>query len=820
VAHRFLWAVLGGLLLLGGCASPYDPAVHPIRLATVRQTDAARAVDLNGDGRDELVRRGQTDRTAPGKYKSVLIQTLAGRAVAQVNFAGWTLSPKFADLTQDGRLELVVPVVQSDSLFYSIVGPGGEKRRRFFAVSGEPRREPGGTIAWDPQSPRLHVADVTGREEQELVSFMETAFARQPRGVWVHTYPEGRHVGHQRIGALVGGETYFGDVDDDGRPEWLFGSLATNNGATGGGMSDARAYLGAIEVSGTPQVEWARKLGGTFAGAQLHHGDLNGDGTPEFVALRTPREGRQAASPLLQIDPATGETVQRYMPGTVLQDVRVGALGPEGRDRVVVRDVEGTLSVLDEQFRAVHRRSLEAPVRDLQVLADANGDERAEVVAHTSRGTLWLGPGLSTVAATPQSGAWQVVQTGAGSAPQIAIGEGPNGKMTHVRAAENGWWWAYRYGPVAGLVLGGALLVGGGVAGWRRYRQVRLREAVHEQVAAHAERDWLLVHPSGTVSDWSAGVPQVLGLDRPPPVPVSAVQAAHRGLGTYLNALTRQPAEAEPEQVDLNGHSHTVTATPLEVTRRGRPYWLVWLAPEEPPDGERTRGWSLMAQRVAHDLKNPLTSILLTLQRMQMAYREQGDGLADELDPYAERIEKRIGSLRRMTTNVLKVTGKEHLRRTRTDLGAFVDEEADTLARNLPPDIDLARDLADDLSPVAADRDQLRSVLENLVANAQEAMPEGGRITLATRLARSLQLGDNPPRDYAVLEVLDTGTGMTPTERRRLFEPGFSTRDDTGLGMAIVRKIIHDHDGYIEVESEPEVGTAVTLYLPVAGESD
>jgi hypothetical protein len=221
-----------------------------------------------------------------------------------------------------------------------------------------------------------------------------------------------------------------------------------------------------------------------------------------------------------------------------------------------------------------------------------------------------------------------------------------------------------------------------------------------------------------------------------------------------------------------------------------------------------------MAQRVAHDLKNPLTSILLTLQRMQMAYRDEAPELADTLDDYTERIEERIGSLRRMTTNVLKFVGKEEPRRTPTDLSAFLEDLGDTVEQGLPPDIELRRQLDDELPAVPVDQDQLRSVIENLVSNAVEAMPEGGVVTINTRLARDLYFDEEPVRDHVVVEVLDTGVGMTADERERLFEPGFSTRDDTGLGMALVQKIIDDHGGHVEVESEPDVGTSITLYLP------
>lgn len=804
------------VLVLSGCASPFSPSVHPTRLTLANRIEDSRAVDLDGDGRDELVRRGYTTKSGEKVPQSILIQALTGRAVAQVNFPGRVTNVEFADLTQDGRLELVAPVVTGDSLFYGVVNAEGEKLHQLFVVSGTPRQEPWGSIAWDPRKSSLRLADVTGDGRKELISFLTTGFARQPRGVWVHTYPEGEQVGHQRIGAMTRYPTYFGNVDEDPHPEWLFGSKATNNGAEAAGMRDDKAYLGAIEVRTNPRVQWSRELGETFSGAALSYGDLDGDGTTEFVGLRKPRAGRRMASPLLQIDPATGDTRQRFRSTAILQEVNVAGVGPGQKERVVVRDAEGTIRVLDSAFDVRHRRTFEISLRRMSVLPDVTGDGREELFLRTEKGTLWLRPDLSVRASTPHTGGIQLIKTGTGQQPRIGV-SAQEGDMILLRIVEHPWWWVYRYGPISGFVLLGIGVLAGGVFGWRWYRRAQLREAVRRQVAKRSDQEWVLVTPRGQIGATSSGLAQVLGLDEPSTVDRDALRAHCPALYDYIGALRREPTSPQATEIMIEGRSFTVTNIPL--TEVDGPYWLVWLRPSGlTADGSSGAG-RLVVERVAHDLKNPLTSILLTLQRLQMEYWETVPDAAEDLDAYTERIEERVASLRRMTTNVLKIVGKEDLRRTSTDLSAFVDEVADTVAKDLPPDIELCLDLAEDLPVVSVDRDQIHSILENLVSNALEAMPEGGRITLTTRLERNLSFENTPPHDYVILEVLDTGTGMTPATRQRLFEPGFSTRDDTGLGLALVRKIIDDHGGHIDVNSERDVGTSITLYLPLTDEA-
>ena len=258
-----------------------------------------------------------------------------------------------------------------------------------------------------------------------------------------------------------------------------------------------------------------------------------------------------------------------------------------------------------------------------------------------------------------------------------------------------------------------------------------------------------------------------------------------------------------------------IHAEPMPGRRGDEGFWVLTLGPKR-DQIEEHRAWGLMTRRIAHDLKNPLTSILLTLQRLQMEYRDRAPGLADDLDSYTTRIEERIEHLRRMTKNVMKFMDVEDSSFAKTNLTAFLDERVPPLRRGLPPDITMECKLADGLPPVSIDGEQMQSVLDNLVANAVDAMPDGGKITLSTFVERNLRISaETGPADYVMLEVMDTGTGMAKAERTQVFEPGFTTSETgTGLGLAIVRKIIRDHDGDIEVQSEVGTGSVFSIYLP------
>ena len=154
-------------------------------------------------------------------------------------------------------------------------------------------------------------------------------------------------------------------------------------------------------------------------------------------------------------------------------------------------------------------------------------------------------------------------------------------------------------------------------------------------------------------------------------------------------------------------------------------------------------------------------------------------------------------------------------------INAAVGKMQPLLQRVISEEIELSVDLEQDLSYVKADPDQLEQVLMNLVVNACDAMPRGGKLVIQTA---NIELGedfvcDARPRPglYAKLEVRDTGCGMSAEVLSHIFEPFFTTKSSgkgTGLGMATVYGIVSQSNGYIDISSQPDQGTTCSIYLP------
>ena len=230
---------------------------------------------------------------------------------------------------------------------------------------------------------------------------------------------------------------------------------------------------------------------------------------------------------------------------------------------------------------------------------------------------------------------------------------------------------------------------------------------------------------------------------------------------------------------------------------------------EQLREAEKMEVIGRLAGGVAHDFNNLLTGILLYCDLLS-AGLQKGDRLARHVEEI-----RNAGEQGAALTQQLLAIARNQVPEPRPILLKEVIESTENLIRRLVGEhIELITDLAPSLGPVLADQTQLRQVLLNLVLNARDAMPRGGRITVTTTPG-TLPGSDNAA---AVLSVQDEGCGMDAATRARLFEPFFTTKQPghgTGLGLATVRRIVDELGGVIEVQSEINRGTRIDVFFPL-----
>jgi len=241
---------------------------------------------------------------------------------------------------------------------------------------------------------------------------------------------------------------------------------------------------------------------------------------------------------------------------------------------------------------------------------------------------------------------------------------------------------------------------------------------------------------------------------------------------------------------------------------------------------QKLEGIGRLAGGLAHDFNNILTAVMGYTQLARLQLPPDGSELAGHLD----EILAAAGRGAALTSRLLGYARRQVSRPTVIDLDALLDRTGELLRRLISAEVTLEREPAEaETWPVRVDGGQLEQVLMNLVVNASDAMPRGGRVTLRTRNVRVEADGaraglDLAPGDYALLEVADTGEGMTAEVADRAVEPFFTTKPvgvGTGLGLATCYGIVKQHGGHLELDSAPGAGTTVIVYLPrAAGDAE
>ena len=220
---------------------------------------------------------------------------------------------------------------------------------------------------------------------------------------------------------------------------------------------------------------------------------------------------------------------------------------------------------------------------------------------------------------------------------------------------------------------------------------------------------------------------------------------------------------------------------------------------------------------VAHDFNNLLLIAHGNLELLNDAL-ESGE---PNLGEFVGRAQQAVLRGADLTRRLLAFARLQPLKASATDLNQLVTELVPLMSRTLGEDVQVETALQEGLETVMVDRSQVENALLNLAVNARDAMPRGGRLTIATKKmsineARPVDL---PEQGYVCLSVSDTGEGMTPEVRDHAFEPFFTTKalgKGTGLGLSMVYGFARQSGGSAELASEPGQGTTVSIYLPSA----
>jgi nitrogen fixation/metabolism regulation signal transduction histidine kinase len=366
----------------------------------------------------------------------------------------------------------------------------------------------------------------------------------------------------------------------------------------------------------------------------------------------------------------------------------------------------------------------------------------------------------------------------------------------------------------------------------KRLRRARA-EATQSQQAVERERQHLAIilarlstgvlaiDRNMTVRNANAAAGAILGTDLSAAIghPLPELAAGNERLGQFVAALAVRFAagrEEWREQLDLDSAAGRRTlmcaCTPLPGADPDMGFVIVFDDITTLLQAQRDAAWGEVARRLAHEIKNPLTPIQLSAERLRRRLLSgMSERDADILERGTRTIVQQVETMQQMVNAFSEYARAPEMHVTRFSLNQLVTEVAD-LYRSQGPRTRIRLDLDEHIEGIEADRGRVRQILNNLVTNALEALEgvEGPLLEITTRLETT---GDG---EYAAVTVCDNGPGFQRELLGRVFDPYVTTKPKgTGLGLAIVKKIVEEHGGRIDADNRPEGGARVRVVLPV-----
>jgi PAS domain S-box-containing protein len=241
---------------------------------------------------------------------------------------------------------------------------------------------------------------------------------------------------------------------------------------------------------------------------------------------------------------------------------------------------------------------------------------------------------------------------------------------------------------------------------------------------------------------------------------------------------------------------------------------------EELIRSEKLASLGQLAASVAHEVNNPLAGILVYIKLLLKKHKEKKLQTGNTEEQLL-KMEKELDRTTRIIRNLLDFARQSEPAIRPVEINKVVEAALLLVGHQISlENIKLEKKLDAQLPLVLADFDKIQQVLINIIINAIQAMPEGGSLTVSTSVAKNVKINQFL-KDTVRIEIKDTGVGIPKENLSKLFTPFFTTKEKgkgVGLGLPVVHGIIEQHKGKIEVESEPDIGTAFTIYLEVMNE--
>lgn len=771
--------------------------------------------DLNQDGFSERIEI-KSSLLIPEYY--LLVSDLLRDGRSGVNMDQYDLSGPVAhnwifyrDFTEDGTDEIVVFNKVKDRLCLTVI----DFREKQFILREHPMigvTEPNPHHYWDFEVAGCQFLNIDEDVQDEIIFAIHSEKSRSPRGLYAFDLSTRSLVRSFETNAGISEIKIF-DLNNDQIKEIVLYGKASGN-IQHGPFND--------------QTNWLFVLDHNFKhlfqpkNYSEYPGDLNGDfmlidGRAVFVFYINYKGARDIPNELVQLDQQGLNIRRKYFFKSPLSALFVDHLYNESELFLIFEN--GDIQVFDQEFKLIRHKKLE--VRHIQLLnrSDLDRDGQEELVLAAENQLLILDKSLKTIGVLDVDERIleqaSILKSGTDRREQVAIHT--ESRILQISTSKN---LIYKYRLILFALLWQVNFLGLNLVQYF-FRRAGIIIYFLNFSLKKSQNGLMILDPAGYVLYQNHAIQKYLNLGYTLKKHVS-----------YKTVFKRQPevetlirrsikrAERISTEISVLETDHrfsgTITIHPFQ-TKPG--FLLAYLI--EVHDltkitfSEQIKTWAHTTQKMVHDIKQPLSSIALNLKTLQIHLENETIQNKAEIQDDLSLMRSELDRVRALTNSFLKFVNLDKPNIQYANLEKLIKTSLERFDSFRVNDIQIELEIGAKIDAVQVDEQQLTMVIHSIVENAIDAMHGHGRILVS---AGAAQYPERAFTDYIQIEISDNGPGIPPEIRDKIFEPFITTKAyGTGMGLALGRKIMEDHHGFIDVVSRDGLGTTVILAIPARG---
>ncbi len=729
---------------------------------------------------------------------------------------------KAFDVDNDGQKEILYTYLKNDSMFFKIYNPFNEGEVLFHEKVWVGKRR----FSQRPWQGKFKIAglwDLNHDGEKDLVLIISAGYDRYPRGVLVYDLHKRREMWHYWIGPIVE-RVLVEDLNKDGHYELYLDNWSPANGAEINQTDDYHSYLIVLNEKG--RLLFRQEMGMKNSSTQVFFVSLTPGKSPRLMTLtKTANFNISTGNSLIkwcfrdwpQLFPEVQNT-------RVIFDAGLAVLNYDFLPHIFLINAEGQLCALDSTLQLVRIFDYNFPLKWYRGQLDLNGDGKLETVwrvAHADS-TVILSHRFKLLAKDKGIRFVFPIKSGRTKPLKYAFMYSDYNvflvklqRITILDYFKSNHYLLFGLAILL-LFLGLALLKHAFSGGWDWYReQLRFFSESFTAMLSLDKKGHIVSMNRQAEKLFHCRFEEVKGESWE-----KIFTNDFRNLRDWVKEQLKRRKNVQQEIRLTIGEEERVFQVYVQFvfSLLNRNEGVLVLFNDITPlvHSRKTVSWLMVAQKMAHEIKNPLTSIRLSLQRIKYEY--EGDSeLRNKLEEFVEGSLEEVNRLRQVVDDFMRFSRIQSPRMNLINLREIIEETVQKYRLHLPEAVELKTEFMDENITVYADESQMLTLLTNLLDNAVQATDSPGEISIKLFAAERIQEDpQNPVKKEIVLEIADTGRGMDSETQKRVFDPFFTTREGgSGLGMNIVKRIVEEHQGRIELFSRPGLGTRITIFFPL-----